>query len=65
MAIKKSQLYRHIWEACNALRGGMDASEYKDYILVLLFVRYLTDKYAGRDDIVQIPDGGSFNDLVA
>lgn len=65
MAIKKSQLYRHIWEACNALRGGMDASEYKDYILVLLFVRYLTDKYAGRDDIVQIPEGGSFNDLVA
>lgn len=65
MAIKKSQLYKHLWEACNALRGGMDASEYKDYILVLLFVRYLTDKYDGKDDIVQIPQGGSFKDLVA
>jgi len=64
MALKKSQLYSHIWDACDELRGGMDASQYKDYVLVLLFVRYVTDKYANqkRGDVV-IPEGGSFRDL--
>jgi len=65
MAIKKSQLYSSIWQACDELRGGMDASEYKDYVLVLLFVRYVSDKYAGRkDELVVVPHGGSFSDLV-
>jgi type I restriction enzyme M protein len=65
MAIKKSQLYSSIWQACDELRGGMDASEYKDYVLVLLFVRYVSDKYAGKkDELVVIPEGGSFVDLV-
>jgi type I restriction enzyme M protein len=65
MAIKKSQLYSSIWQACDELRGGMDASEYKDYVLVLLFVRYVSDKYAGKkDQLVVVPEGGSFADLV-
>jgi len=65
MAIKKSQLYSSIWQACDELRGGMDASEYKDYVLVLLFVRYVSDKYAGKkDELVVVPEGGSFADLV-
>ena len=65
MALKKSQLYSSIWEACNTLRGGMDASQYKDYVLVLLFVRYVTDKYYNKpNSIVEIPDGGNFHDLV-
>ena len=38
MAIKKSQLYSALWESCNALRGSMDASQYKDYVLVVLFI---------------------------
>lgn len=64
MAIKKSQLYSSIWQACDDLRGAMDASQYKDYVLVLLFVRYVSDKYAGRpDSLVEIPAGGSFADL--
>lgn len=64
MALKKSQLYSHIWDACDELRGGMDASQYKDYVLVLLFVRYVTDKYAGKKNVdVIVPDGGSFEDL--
>lgn len=64
MAIKKSQLYSSIWQACDELRGGMDASEYKDYVLVLLFVRYVSDKYAGKkDELVVVPEGGSFADL--
>lgn len=65
MAIKKSQLYSSIWQGCDELRGGMDASQYKDYVLVLLFVRYVSDKYAGKkDELVVVPEGGSFADLV-
>ncbi|AFZ45137.1 type I restriction-modification system, M subunit [Halothece sp. PCC 7418] len=66
MAIKKSELYTHLWKSCDELRGGMDASQYKDYVLVLLFVKYVSDKYAGLDDAdVSIPEGGGFQDIVA
>ena len=66
MAIKKSELYSHLWRSCDELRGGMDASQYKDYILVLLFVKYVSDKYAGnKDALIEIPVGGSFKDMVA
>ena len=66
MAIKKSQLYSSIWQGCDELRGGMDASQYKDYVLVLLFVRYVSDKYsAKKSEEVIVPKGGSFSDLVA
>lgn len=65
MALKKSQLYSSIWQACDELRGGMDASQYKDYVLVLLFVRYVSDKYSGKSDsLVAVPKGGGFADLV-
>ena len=47
MAIKKSELFSSLWSSCDELRGGMDASQYKDYVLVLLFVKYVSDKYAG------------------
>ena len=66
MAIRKSELYNSIWKSCDELRGGMDASQYKDYVLVLLFMRYVTDKYAGKPNSdVPVPDGGSFRDIVA
>lgn len=66
MAIKKSQLYSSIWKGCDELRGPMDPSTYKDYVLVLLFVRYVSDKYAGKKNTeVTVPEGGSFADLVA
>ncbi|MGI4734921.1 MAG: type I restriction-modification system subunit M [Janthinobacterium lividum] len=65
MAVKKSELYSSLWKSCDQLRGGMDASQYKDYVLVLLFVKYVSDKYAGRDDsVIVIPEGGSFQDMV-
>jgi type I restriction enzyme M protein len=47
MALKKSELYSSLWAGCDELRGGMDASQYKDYVLVLLFIKYVSDKYAG------------------
>lgn len=66
MALKKSQLYSSIWVSCDELRGGMDASQYKDYVLGLLFVKYVSDKYANqRNALVEIPQGGSFDDMVA
>jgi type I restriction enzyme M protein len=66
MAIKKSELYSSLWASCDELRGGMDPSQYKDYILVLLFVKYVSDKYADDPDaIISIPEGGSFRDMQA
>lgn len=66
MAIKKSELYSSIWRSCDELRGSMDASQYKDYVLVLLFVKYVSDKYAGQPYAsIEVPDGGSFSDMVA
>jgi type I restriction enzyme M protein len=66
MAIKKSELYSSLWKSCDELRGGMDASQYKDYVLVLLFVKYVSDKYAGQPNaLIEVPEGGSFTDMVA
>ncbi|RMD00149.1 type I restriction endonuclease subunit M [Aquitalea palustris] len=68
MAIKKSDLYSSLWASCDALRGGMDASQYKDYVLFMLFIKYISDKYADSDDFappVIIPKGASFKDMVA
>jgi len=65
VALKKSQLYSFLWQSCDELRGGMDASQYKDYVLTLLFVKYVSDKYAGKPDaIIEVPQGGSFYDIV-
>jgi type I restriction enzyme M protein len=65
MAIKKSELYSSIWQSCDELRGGMDASQYKDYVLVLLFVKYISDKYAGVPYAqITVPPGASFKDMV-
>ena len=66
MALKKSELYSSLWESCNELRGGMDASQYKDYVLVLLFVKYISDKFSGKPYApITIPAGASFADMVA
>lgn len=48
MAVKKTQLYASLWASCDKLRGGMDSSEYKDYILTLLFMKYVTDKFKNK-----------------
>lgn len=66
MALKKSELYSSLWASCDELRGGMDASQYKDYVLVLLFVKYVSDRYAGEPYApITIPKGASFADMVA
>ncbi|ENB9665895.1 N-6 DNA methylase [Pseudomonas putida] len=68
MAIKKSDLYSSLWASCDELRGGMDASQYKDYVLFMLFIKYISDKYGNSDDFappVTIPPGASFKDMIA
>jgi type I restriction enzyme M protein len=63
MAIKKSDIYRSLWESCDQLRGGMDASLYKDYILTLLFVKYVSDRAGLADALIEVPLGASFTDM--
>jgi type I restriction enzyme M protein len=68
MALKKSDLYSSLWASCDELRGGMDASQYKDYVLFMLFIKYVSDKYGNSDDFappVVIPKGASFKDMIA
>ena len=66
MPLKKSDLYSSLWASCDELRGGMDASQYKDYVLVLLFVKYISDKFVGQPFAeVEVPEGSSFADMVA
>src|SRR5258705_5167078 len=44
----------------------MDASQYKDYVLVLLFIKYVSDKYAGQPYApITIPKGAGFKEMVA
>lgn len=66
MALKKTEIYSTLWASCNELRGGMDASQYKDYVLTMLFMKYVSDKYKNDafGDIL-VPEGGSFDDMVA
>ena len=65
MAIKKSELYASLWKACDELRGGIEPAAYKDYVLVLLFIKYVSDKYAGKAFAeITVPEGASFADLV-
>jgi type I restriction enzyme M protein len=61
MAVKKSELYSSLWASCDELRGSMDASQYKDYVLVLLFMKYVSDK---RDPLVELKAGTTFADML-
>lgn len=66
MAIKKSELYSSLWASCDELRGGMDASQYKDYVLTMLFVKYISDKYKNDPfGAITVPKGATFDDMVA
>lgn len=66
MAIKKTELYTSLWAGANALRGGMDASQYKDYVLIMLFLKYVSDKAASDPNaLIEVPEGCSYRDIVA
>ena len=64
MALKKSELYSSLWASRDELRGGMDASQYKDYVLVLLFIKYVSDKYADEPFApIIIPEGAGVSSM--
>ncbi|MEV6717276.1 class I SAM-dependent DNA methyltransferase [Lentzea sp. NPDC051208] len=64
MALKKSDLYSSLWSSADELRGSMDASQYKDYVLTLLFVKYVSDKAkADAYALIEVPEDGSFDYL--
>ncbi len=66
MAIKKTALYSSLWASCDELRGGMDASQYKDYVLTMLFMKYVSDKYKGDPyGMIVVPPGASFEEIEA
>ena len=66
MAIKKTELYSSLWQSCDELRGGMDASQYKDYVLTMLFMKYVSDKAENDPDfLLEVPEGATFADMVA
>lgn len=66
MAIKKTELYSSLWASCDELRGGMDASQYKDYVLTLLFMKYVSDKYANDPyGLIEVPDGADYKAMIA
>ncbi len=64
MAMKKSRLYASLWESCDELRGGMDATEYKNYVLTLLFVKYVSDRAASGETLLDVPEGTGFDALL-
>lgn len=65
MAIKKTELYSSLWASADELRGGMDASEYKNYVLTLLFMKYVSDKKDDPNSLIDVPEGASFDDMIA
>lgn len=66
MALKKSDLYSALWSSADELRGSMDASQYKDYVLTLLFVKYVSDKAkADKSALIYVPEDGSFDYLIS
>ena len=66
MAIKKTELYSSLWASCDELRGGMDASQYKDYVLTMLFLKYISDRFSNDDfAIIEIPEDATFDKISA
>lgn len=68
MSVKKSVLYSKIWDSCNTLRskGGMDATQYKDYVLIVLFMKVITDKYYNKkDSLIDVPADANFNTMIS
>lgn len=61
MPIRKFDPYSSLWASCDELRGSMGASQHKKYVFVLLFVKYISYKFAGQPYAeVAVPAGASF-----
>ena len=45
---KRDAIFNKVWQACDTFRGVIDPAQYKDYILTMLFVKYLSDTYKSK-----------------
>ena len=45
MKYTQSQINQKLWGACDTFRGTMGSDKYKDYILAMLFIKYLSDRH--------------------
>jgi len=58
--ITSEKIKRRLWEGANELRGSMDASRYKDYMLGLMFYKFLSDKTLEKyKDLTRSKEQGS------
>jgi type I restriction enzyme M protein len=48
--LTQDQVNRTAWDACDSFRGVLDAGQYKDYILVMLFLKYISDRWNDHAD---------------
>lgn len=68
MAIKKSDIYSTLTKCANKLRSnsGIGAESFKNYVLIILFLKYVSDKVkSGDNTVLEIPEGCYFEDIVA
>lgn len=64
MAINKTEFYSSLWTGCDEQRGGMNATQYKDYVLMLLFMKYVSGKYKGDlYGMIVVPQSARFDDM--
>ena len=61
----QKEIASELWAMANKLRGSMDASEYKNYILAFMFYRYLSEhqeEYLKNDNVIDIVEGQTVNE---
>lgn len=64
-AQQQAELQKRLWAIANDLRGTMDASEYRNYILGLIFYRFLSDQIIEHADKMLAPDHMTFEEAYA
>jgi type I restriction enzyme M protein len=45
---KRSEIFNVVWKACDTFRGVIDPAQYKDYILTMLFIKYMSDLWKDK-----------------
>jgi len=52
--ISQDEINTILWRACDTFRGAVDPAEYKYYILVMLFVKYISDVWADHYETYRV-----------
>src|SRR5690606_13931704 len=56
--LTQQQVNQTAWAACDTFRGVVDAGQYKDYILVMLFLKYISDHWNDHVETYRKQYGG-------